>query len=51
MTATAMQDAASIGYVVIIPVTDAECITVMVDILTAAVIAVDAIPALMAKRT
>ena len=45
-----MQDAASTGYAVIIPVMGAECITVMVDILTAVVIAVDAIPAPMAKR-
>ena len=50
MTATATQDAVSIGYVGIIPAMDAECITEMVDILTAVVIAVDAIPAPMAKR-
>ena len=50
MTATATQGAASIGCVGIIPVTDAECMDVLVDILTAAVIAVDAIPALMAQR-
>ena len=49
MTATATQDAASIGCAVIIPVTDAECITAMVDIRTAVVIAVDAIPAPMEK--
>ena len=51
MTATATQDAASTGCVGIIPAMDAECITEMVDILIAAVIAVDDIPALMAKRT
>ena len=51
MMATATQDAGSIGCAVIIPATDAECMAVMVDILIAAVIAVDAIPALMAKRT
>ena len=50
MMATATQDAASIGCAVIIPVTGEECITVMVDILIAVVIAVDAIHALMGKR-
>ena len=50
MMATATQDAMSIGCVGIIPVTDAECMDVMVDILIAVVIAVDDIPALMAKR-
>ena len=50
MTARATQDAESIGCVGIIPVTDAECMAVMVDILIDAVIAVDVIPALMAKR-
>ena len=51
MTATAMQDAVSTGCAVTIPATDAECMVVMVDILTDVVIAADAIPVLMAKRT
>ena len=50
MTATATQDAESIGCVGIIPVTGAECMAAMVDIRTAVVIAVGAIPAPMAKR-
>ena len=45
------QDAVSIGCVGIIHVTGAECMAVMVDIRTAVVIAVDAIPVLTAKRT
>ena len=50
MMATATQDAAGTGCVGIIPATDAECMAVMVDILLAVVIAVDAIPAPMEKR-
>ena len=49
--ATATQGAVNIRCVGIIPVTGAECMAVMVDILIDAVIAVDVIPALMAKRT
>ena len=50
MKDTATQDAVIIGCVGIIHAMDAGCITVMVDIRTAAVIAVDAIPAQMAKK-
>ena len=49
MTATGTQDAANIECEGIIPVTGAECMAVMVDILIAVVIAVDAILAPMAK--
>ena len=50
MTAIATRDAVNIECVGIIPVTDVECMAAMMDILTVAVTAVDAILAQMAKR-